>query len=107
MKIISLNNSFLMDYSENLVLCDISSGFYLLCDVLDLILPCAILNTGSNQPKITQETVVSSAGSRGYERCVPPPPPAQNFCIFMQFSEKNGQIIVWHRPMGKPGSAAG
>ena len=41
-----------------------------------------------------------------------PPPPAQNVFIFMQFSEKIGQIIgwrpqSWRLPLGNPGSAAG
>ena len=43
-----------------------------------------------------------------------PPPLAQNFFIFMQFSGKIGQIIGWRPPLGlappplgNPGSATG
>ena len=31
-------------------------------------------------------------------------PPSQNFFIFMQFSERNGQIVGWCTPLGNPGS---
>ena len=44
------------------------------------------------------KTSNSIGGSRGGARDATPPPRAQNFFIFMQFSGKIGQIIGWRPP---------
>ena len=78
--------------------CTILVGFLFLILVVEVEVVRMSSRRGITLCLAEWSEILSSGGSKG-GRKGRVPPPAQNFFIFMQFSEKIGQIIGWHPPL--------